>query len=66
MYRLKIDHDLCTLCSTCEMIFPELLTKARGEGLLISDSRLKEHTRKIWQAIFSCQGKALYLEKING
>ncbi len=61
MNALKIDQDKCTLCGTCEISLPSLLTKAKDSTLFISNSNLKRHAVKVYRAIFSCREKALTL-----
>ena len=63
MYKLKIVSNKCILCGTCEILLPDLLAKTKGDGLLITDNNVKKHATEIWRAIFSCQSKALSLEK---
>ncbi len=65
MNQLRIDPDKCTLCGTCEVALPSLLTKAKENVLFVSGTNLKAHAVDIFRALRSCQGQALTLEVVQ-
>lgn len=65
MNQLRIDQDKCSLCGTCEISLPDLLTKAKGGVLFISDGNIRAHVVDIFRAVNSCQNGALSLGVIR-